>query len=277
MTSAADDPVVMASRPVPSVLLLTLNRPGSRNSLVLESWIALETALGGATPDHTRCVVLTGAGGYFSSGGDLKSTPHAGVGATAVVGRLEHAHRVIAAIRGLPVPVIAAVEGGAAGLGWSLTLACDLVVAADGASFAAPFVERGVVPDGGAAWFLSHRLGRVRTASLLLGGERLAARDAHTLGLVTEIAPAGTCVARAISIARSFEGSNAQALELTKRLMRSAEELALDEYLALELAFAALTQSTGEAANAREAFRSGASPGRALPVPSGVPTERSAS
>ncbi len=245
---------VLATYPDPRILLLTLNRPRTRNSLVVETWLELDARLAGVTPDGTRCVVLTGTDGYFSSGGDLKSTPRAGTGATAVVGRLEYAHCVIRRLRALPVPVVAAVEGGAVGLGWSLALACDLLVAAEDATFAAPFVARGIVPDAGAAWFLTRRLGRTRAAALLLAGEPLSAAEAVRCGVATEVVPRGRCVARALEIARGIAGSSAHAIELTRRLLRGAEELGLDDYLALELVSAALTQTGADSAAARVAF-----------------------
>src|SRR5260221_5519727 len=134
------------------VVILSLRRAAQRNSLIWDSWTQLGDALSRIEAERRAgCIVLAGSGGFFSSGGDLKSAPARGDGPLAPAARLEHAQRVLLRLRSIPIPVIAAVEGGAVGLGWSLALSCDLIVAARDAFFAAPFVARGVVPDGRAA------------------------------------------------------------------------------------------------------------------------------
>jgi enoyl-CoA hydratase/carnithine racemase len=177
-----------------------------------------------------------------------------GADAVAAVGRLQAAHGVISRLRSLPIPVVAAVEGGAVGLGWSLTLACDLVVAARGARFVAPFVRRGVVPDGGAAWFLSHRMGRIRAASLLFLGTELTATQAHESGLVSHLADDGATRDVALELASKLAASPSHAVELTKRLLHNAEESDFSHFLALELATGVITQQRPEAGAARAAF-----------------------
>lgn len=252
------------------ILILTLNRPATRNSLVLESWLALNAALDRVTPAaDVRCVVLSSAGRYFSSGGDLKSTPRVGADAVAAVGRLQAAHGVITRLRSLPVPVVCAVEGGAVGLGWSLALACDLVVAARGARFASPFVQRGVIPDGGATWFLSHRMGRVRAASLLFLGTELTAAEAHESGLVSHLADDGSSLDVAMGLAGKLAISPPHTVELTKRLLHNAEESDFLHFLALELATGVITQERPEAAAARASF---IAPGAATPLAGPTPS-----
>jgi enoyl-CoA hydratase/carnithine racemase len=142
----------------------------------------------------------------------------------------------------LRVPVIAAVEGGAVGLGWSLALACDLVVAASDAFFSAPFVARGVVPDGGAGWFLVARVGRQRASELLLTDRRLTADEARQFGLVNLVCEPAQAEASALKLADSVVAADPAAIEMTKRLLSACETLDFDAYLAAEVSMATLAQ-----------------------------------
>jgi enoyl-CoA hydratase/carnithine racemase len=230
------------------IAVISLNRPAQRNALRYESWSELSAALTSAS--KARGVVITGSQGFFSAGGDLKTGPAHGSGPMGPAGRVEHAQRVMEQLRSVPVPTVAAVEGAAVGLGWSLALSCDLVVAARDAFFSAPFVTRAVVPDGGLAWRLTQQLGRHRASSLLLRGSRLTAEDAHHLGLVTDLAEPGTAVDDAVAIARSLTENDQGAIELTKRLIAAAEAAQLAAFHPLELAVATVAQqrSASEAA-----------------------------
>lgn len=236
------------------IAVLFLNRPHQRNALCYETWTELSIALGGIVACGDRGVVLAGAGDFFSAGGDLKSGPARGSGPLGPAARVEHAQRVLEQLKAVPVPTIAAVEGAAVGLGWSLALSCDLVVCASDAFFAAPFVARAVVPDGGLAWRLTQQLGRNRAASLLLRGTRLPAAEAEQLGLVTEIVEPGSAVSRALSVADELSRADAGAIEMTKRLINSAEAAALAAFHPLELAMATVAQQRSAAAAARAAY-----------------------
>lgn len=236
------------------IAVVLLDRPRQRNALCYESWTELSIALGGIVAYGARGVVLTGADGFFCAGGDLKTGPAHGSGPLSPAGRVEHAQRVMEQLKAVPVPTIAAVEGAAIGLGWSLALACDLIVCASDAFFAAPFVARAVVPDGGLAWRLTQQLGRNRAASLLLHGTRLPAPEAERLGLVTEIVEPGCAVERALSIANELAQADSAAVEMTKRLINSAEDSQLSAFYALELAMATVAQQRGAAAQNRTAF-----------------------
>ena len=113
-----------------AIALLLLNRPAQRNALRYESWTALSGLLSDAAANvNVRGIVLAGVNGFFSAGGDLKTGPAHGEGPMGPAGRVEHAQRVMEQLRSVPVPIVAAVEGAAVGLGWSLALSCDLVVA----------------------------------------------------------------------------------------------------------------------------------------------------
>ncbi|AKK29508.1 enoyl-CoA hydratase/isomerase family protein [Mycobacterium sp. EPa45] len=231
--------------------VITLNRPSQRNSLRYESWTELSDALASC---GARAIVLTGADGFFSAGGDLKTGPAHGTGPLSPAGRVEHAQRVMEQLRAVAVPTIAAVEGAAVGLGWSLALSCDLVVAARNAFFSAPFVARAVVPDGGLAWRLTQQLGRQRASSLLLRGNRLPAELAHQWGLVTDLAEPGAAVDVAMAIASELTQTDSGAVELTKRLIGSVESAQLASFHPLELAIATVAQQRSAAAVGRAEF-----------------------
>ena len=233
------------------IAVITLNRPAQRNSLRYESWTELSEAV---TACDARAIVLTGADGFFSAGGDLKTGPAHGTGPLSPAGRVEHAQHVMEQLRAVAVPTIAAVEGAAVGLGWSLALACDLVVAARNAFFSAPFVARAVVPDGGLAWRLTQQLGRQRAASLLLRGNRLSAERAHEWGLVTDLTEPGAAVGTAMDIAVELVEADSGAVELTKRLINSAEAAQLASFHPLELAIATVAQQRSAAAAGRAEF-----------------------
>lgn len=242
--------------PFDDVLLVTLNRREACNSVSFEMWerfASLLDRIEHETP--VRAVVLTGAGGIFSTGGDVKIPPARGDGALAAATRLEWGQRIIARLRRLPIPVIAAVEGGAWGIGWSLVLACDLVFAAENARFGAPFVHFGLTPDGGSCWLLARLLGRQRAAALVFSGRDIDAAEALSMGVISRICPTGAAVESALEFARTIGNGNRHAVELTKRLLHTSEDgCSLEASHALELAYCAILQRGEELQRAREAF-----------------------
>jgi 2-(1,2-epoxy-1,2-dihydrophenyl)acetyl-CoA isomerase len=236
---------------------LTLNRPRSKNAVSFEMWAGFAAFLDRIEADTPpRAVILQGADSFFSIGGDVKAPPARGEGALAPAARLEQGQRVINRLRALPSPVIAAVEGGAFGIGLSLALSCDIVFASETAIFGAPFIDFGVVPDGGAAWYLTKRLGRARAAELIFSGRTIQAAEALSLGLVSRLAPAGQVADAALEFARNMGHGNRLAAELTKRLLHAAETADLSDVHALELAYCAACQTGPEMENARRYFAS---------------------
>jgi enoyl-CoA hydratase/carnithine racemase len=174
-------------------LVLTLSNPGLRNALDPAIYAAGIEALGSAERNaEVRSVVLTGEGGVFSAGGNLQrlqtqrlqDLPAQQASITAL-------HDWIEAIRTYPKPVIAAVEGSAAGAGLALVLACDLVVAARSARFATAYARVGLSPDGGTSWHLARALPRALAAELLMCGDLVEAERLHALGLVNRLADTG--------------------------------------------------------------------------------------
>ena len=172
---------------------LELNRPERLNAWNNQFALDLLAAIRAATDDPAvRAVQITGAGRAFSSGADLKEGATRPAGEMDVYQRLtERYHPIITGIRRMPKPVIAAVNGPAAGIGLSLALACDLVVAAESAFFQLAFVNIGLVPDGGSSVLVPSRVGFARAAQLAMLGERLDARTAKDWGLINEVWPDG--------------------------------------------------------------------------------------
>lgn len=201
---------------------LTLNRPDSLNAWTEEFGLELKQVLQGeAAQDSVRAVLVTGAGRGFSSGADLKAGFHpAEDGRPDIRGELhEIYHPVIAGIRALPKPVVAAVNGPAVGIGCSLALACDLVMAAESAFFGLAFVNIGLMPDGGSTAFVPPAVGRARAFQMVLLGERVSAREALDWGLVNWVHPdtelmdeAGTLVQRLAGGPTRSYASSKQAL-----------------------------------------------------------------
>ena len=238
------------------VVLITLNRPKARNTVSFAMWERFSEVLNeieqGTPP---RALIIRGAEGYFSNGGDVKLPPSRGGGALSLAARLEMGQRIIRRLRDLPAPTIAAVEGGAFGVAWSLALACDLVIAAEDARFGAPFLQFGLVPDGGSSWFLTQRIGRARAAEIIFSGRTIEASEAFSLGLVSRVVPKGTAEDEALALASGIGNGNRHAVELTKRLIQQAEDGDLAGNHSLELAFCQICQAGEEVPRARELFK----------------------
>src|SRR3954451_16521 len=171
---------------------ITLNRPETLNAWTAEFGAALrDTILGPASDPSVRALLVTGAGRGFSSGADLKAgfEAHPDDGMADVKKELDVYHAAIAAIRRLPKPVVAAVNGPAVGIGCSLALACDLVLVAESAYFGLAFVNIGLMPDGGSALFVPTPVGQARAFQMAMLGERVSASQALDWGLVNFVHP----------------------------------------------------------------------------------------
>jgi 2-(1,2-epoxy-1,2-dihydrophenyl)acetyl-CoA isomerase len=198
-----------------------LNRPDRVNAWDAQLAADLLAAVRAVGEDGgVRAVMVTGAGRGFSSGADLKARSVGSEAEGLDVYRVltEEYHPILAGIREMPKPVVAAVHGAAAGIGLSLALVCDLVVAAESAYFLLAFVNIGLVPDGGSSLLVPSRVGFARAAELAMLGERLAAPDALAWGLINRVWPDGEFAARAEELAsrlaagptRSYAGSKRQ-------------------------------------------------------------------
>lgn len=231
-----------------AVLTITLNRPDVLNAFNRALHEALAGALKEARDDEIRAVVVTGAGRGFCVGQDLTEFREA---PGDIADRLKSTyHPNIHAVRALEKPVIAAVNGPAAGAGLSFACACDVRVAADAASFIPAFINIGLVPDSGGTFFIARLLGPARAFEWMTSGRSLTAAEAHAWGLVSEVVDADKLSQRAAELARSLAASPTRAIGMTKRLFDAAPLNTLDEQLELE----AQLQS---AATKTEDFREG--------------------
>ncbi|MEQ3552999.1 enoyl-CoA hydratase/isomerase family protein [Pseudonocardia nematodicida] len=248
-----DTAAPLAVEVAPGVTTLRLHRPHRRNALDIATLDLLLAALRDAERRGDAAVVLTGGDAYFSSGGDVGSMPTAADGLFGAASRLARAHEVIETIGRSDLVVVAAVEGYAVGVAWGLVLACDLVVAADDAFFAAPFAARGLTADGGTAYHLPRLLGPQRAARHLLLGERLGAVDAAGAGMVSELVPPGTATVRARATADRLAAGPRESNALTKRLTAHTRA-ELPAFLAAERTAVALAGHGRDAAEGRAAF-----------------------
>lgn len=217
-------------------LVLTISNPDLRNALEPAIYAAGTEALNVAErSSDVRSVVITGADGMFSAGGNLQRLQANRAHAMAVQEETIAAlHNWIETIRAYPKPVIAAVEGTAAGAGFALALACDLIVASRNARFATAYSHVGLSPDGGASWSLAHALPRPLAAELLMCGDPVPAERLHALGLVNRLAEPGGALAAALELAQTLNERAPNALASTKELLDEAAQQTLNAHLDLE-------------------------------------------
>jgi 2-(1,2-epoxy-1,2-dihydrophenyl)acetyl-CoA isomerase len=238
------------------VATIVLDRPEALNALTVELKVALLDALRQAADDEsTRAVVLTGAGRAFCVGQDLRE--HAAgleAGDVELSTVTEHYNPLIEAIVGLPKPVVAAVNGAAAGAGASLAFACDVRVAADDASFLMAFARVGLGPDSGASWTLPRLVGHGRAAAMLMLAEPVAAAQALEMGLVSAVVPAADLVTAATAIAARLAAGPTAAYAAIKQTLASAASRSLSEALAEEARNQARCGQTEDHRNAVAAF-----------------------
>jgi 2-(1,2-epoxy-1,2-dihydrophenyl)acetyl-CoA isomerase len=244
---SAGSPEVLTARDG-GVLTITLNRPDVLNAFDAAMHKALAAALSEAREADVRAVVLTGAGRGFCVGQDLSEFREE---AGDIAARLRGTYnRNVLALRALEKPVIAAVNGPAAGAGLSFACACDLRVASDGASFVPAFINIGLVPDTGGSYFVARLLGYARAFEWLASGRRLTAAEAHAWGLVSEVVEQDALAERAAELAGSLAAMPTRGIGMTKRLLDRAETASLAEHLEWEAQLQA-------AATKSEDFREG--------------------
>ena len=222
-----------------AIARLTLNRPERLNSLNGVMHGELRDALVRASDDGARVLVLTGAGRGFCAGQDLGDREAAPDGARADLGEsIERNYKpLVLALRRLPIPVIAAVNGVAAGAGASIALACDLVIAARSASFIQAFSRIGLVPDSGATWFLPRLAGPARAAGLAMLGERLDATTAADWGLIWRCIDDAEFPAAVDRLATQVAAAPTRALVRTREALQGAWTRTLEQQLDVERDF----------------------------------------
>jgi 2-(1,2-epoxy-1,2-dihydrophenyl)acetyl-CoA isomerase len=235
-----------------AVTTLTLNRPDALNALTADLRREMLAALKVASRDgEVRAVVITGAGRAFCAGADLRG----GSGEREFRRVLTAEYNpLIESIRAMPKPVIAAVNGVAAGAGLSLALAADMVVAAEDARFVPAFHRIGLVPDSGLTRTLVRALGRHRAFEILMGQRQLTAPEAQAAGLVAAVVPGDRLADTARELAERLASGPTRAIALTKRLIADAEDAGLSDSLAAEAALQDVAGRTEDHAEGVAAF-----------------------
>lgn len=253
MSDDERDPVLASCED--AVLTVTLNRPHARNALDIPAWVRLLDAVTNL-PSGARVIVITGAPPAFSAGADLNSahsSPEPGLYGGSQL--LMRAQEVIRAIYECPLPIVAAVNGPAAGIGWSVALACDLLIAARSAFFVAPFLQRGLVPDGGMAWTLTQSLGRHRALATFLTGRRISAEEGRHLGFISEVVDDDQLLSHTAACASDLATGATETIGLVKNLVKCSAEMSLPSFLHIELDTVVLNRSTGNPAEGIAAWR----------------------
>jgi 2-(1,2-epoxy-1,2-dihydrophenyl)acetyl-CoA isomerase len=229
-----DSPVVVVETNCPGVSRITLNRPEKRNALDIPTREALYEAIEAAlASSEVRAIVLTGAGGCFCAGGDILSMAEQ----TAVTARarMKWGHRFVKMLALSDKPIVAAVEGHAAGAGASLALLCDVIVAGESAKFSFPFVRLGLIPDWGLLQTLPGRVGIGTARRLLMTNATVAATEGERLRLIDYLVPDLDVQTRALSVAVDFANGPSSAIAMVKQgLAMSGSGASLDAVLEYE-------------------------------------------
>jgi 2-(1,2-epoxy-1,2-dihydrophenyl)acetyl-CoA isomerase len=238
------------------IFTITLNRPEVYNAFNEQLTTDLiEAFKEAAKNDEIRVVVITGAGKAFCSGQDLKDAP-TGSGKRSLRDSLERRYNpLIRAIRKLPKPVIASVNGVAAGAGASLALACDYRIMSENAKLIEVFVRIGLVPDSGSSWFLVKNCGVAKAFELAALGEDVPAQQALEYNLANKIVPAAELEAETMKIATAFATGPTKAYGYIKRMMDRAAAVSLDDALDYEVFMQEASGRTKDYTNAVEAFK----------------------
>jgi enoyl-CoA hydratase/carnithine racemase len=244
-----------------SVVTLTINRPEARNPLGEEGDGALFAGAAERinSDRDVRCVILTGAGKAFSAGGNLKamrerSGSFAGPGVAIRERYRQGIHRMVRAIWGIDVPVIAAVNGPAIGLGNDAACLADMRIAADSAIFGATFLKVGLVPGDGGAWILPRTIGMARAAELFFTGDTIDAPTALQWGLVSKVVAGDQLMAEAKALAARICRQPPDVLRMTKKLMREGQGATFDTIMEMSAAMQSLAHLTADHAEAVAAF-----------------------
>lgn len=216
------------------VATLTLTRPDTLNALNADMVDEIRAAIAEVASCEARCLLITGEGRGFSSGADLQSG--GGLPEDAGEALEKRFNPLIEALFDLPIPVVAAVNGPAAGAGCSIALAADMVVAARSAYFLQAFVNIGLIPDAGATWLLPRLAGRARAMEMMMLGERVSAEQALSWGLISRVVDDEHIASESALLATRLAAGPTVALGLIRKLARSAQDLTLSEALASERA-----------------------------------------
>lgn len=236
------------------VRIITLDRADKFNSFVRQMALDFQSALDDAAVDPgVRCILITGSGKAFCAGQDLaEATDPNGIGLTRIVS--EHYNPVIQKIRQMPKPVIAAVNGVAAGAGANIALCCDIVIAAESASFIQAFSKIGLIPDSGGTYTLPRLIGLQRASALMMTGDKVSAADALSMGMIYKVFADETFLSQAMALATQMAAMPTYGLALTKQALNRTFENTLTDQLALEDHLQTLAGSSDDYREGTEAF-----------------------
>lgn len=236
-------------------LVVVNMNPTRRGALSPDLYAAIAQALAGATDPRIRSVLLTSEGGFFCAGGDLNVLiERRKLSEDQRRDKVDDLHNLVRSIRACPVPVIAAVEGGAAGAGASLALACDLIVASEGAKFTAAYVKAGLVPDAGLTSSLARMLPRPLVMEMCLLARPVTAERMAALGAVNAVVPLGDVDAAAHALADALAQGPRDSQRVIRRLVADAYETTEAEQLNAERDAMARAAGGDEAAEGIAAF-----------------------
>jgi 2-(1,2-epoxy-1,2-dihydrophenyl)acetyl-CoA isomerase len=237
-----------------NVAIVTLNRPDKLNAMTDEMYNHLtELFTAFQTDDRVRAVIITGAGRAFCSGSDVTTM----VNTNLVAGRarMQTRHQMINAIVNLEKPVIAAVRGAAVGIGFSIAMACDLIIASDNAKFSQIFKKIGLIPDGGSIFFLVQRIGVARAKELVYTARMLLAEEAREWGIINRVVPDAELETSALALAQEMAGSATFALALAKKMFQSMYTPNLEAHLEQENLCQAVAKLTDDHLEGVTAFK----------------------
>ncbi|QFT61054.1 putative enoyl-CoA hydratase (plasmid) [Sulfitobacter sp. THAF37] len=235
---------------------ITVNRPERRNALTSQDWVDLGRAANTAVADRARAVLLRGAGSSFSAGFDISEITPGEVDALELVDGI--VNPALLAIRQIPVPTVAAVEGACVGGGLGIAAACDVILASETAKFAVPYTQIGIMADAGAHLFLREAIGYQRAADLIFSGRMLSAQDALTLGLCAQVSDAAAFEQEVDAYVGALAKGPTQALVRSKSILRSVQSV--EEGLAVEARLQAEVFETQDAYEGITAFLQGRKP-----------------
>jgi len=237
-----------------AVGIVTISRPEKKNAMLLAMRDALADVCERVndTP-QIRALVLTGAGGDFCSGADIGEMGMGGLNGSFL--RARHMHKVIRAIARVQKPVICATRGVAVGMGFSMALASDLIVASETTRFSQIQRKIALPPDAGGAWFLVRHLGVARAKELAFSARMLGADEAHRLGLVYKVVPDAALMDEALALARDYAAAPTIALGLAKRMFDVAPGMTLDEFMDLEGSMLPLSVQADDFKEGTQAFK----------------------
>jgi 2-(1,2-epoxy-1,2-dihydrophenyl)acetyl-CoA isomerase len=216
-------------------LVIVNNNPTKRGALSPDLYAAITTALARAQDPTLRAIICTSTGGFFCSGGDLNTLQtRSALSLDERRDTIQSLHDLVAGLRACPVPIIAAGQGGAAGAGLSLALACDMIVAASGAKFTASYVKAGVVPDGGLTSALSRMLPRQLSNEMCLLARSQTAERLHSLGVINTVVPDAQVLTEAHALADAFARGPRNAQTTIKHLVSQSYETSEHDQLIAE-------------------------------------------